>query len=120
MCKQMAWLIGGIVLLFSFELHARMCGSHEDCNQWRRSHCSCGVAAKCIGINKQTESGTCQCLGAEGVCDSTTDDKALDAHDAHDIHAVPVHAIPVRAKPVRRAPIRRNVIRGNKAAEAEQ
>ncbi|MCH9689220.1 MAG: hypothetical protein K0U24_03725 [Gammaproteobacteria bacterium] len=112
MCKQMLWLIGGIILLFSFELHARVCGSHEGCNQWRRSHCSCGVAAKCIGVSQHTASGACQCLGAEGVCDSTADDGTLDAHD--------MHAIPVRAKPARRTPIRRNVIRGNKAAEAEQ
>ncbi|MDF1647090.1 MAG: hypothetical protein P1U61_08975 [Legionellaceae bacterium] len=72
MHKKSLWIITSFILFFSLSVDAKTCSHTIDCNGWEAGHCACGVHARCHGVTQQKVTGKCRCVGAEGVCNSSS------------------------------------------------
>ncbi|MDF1677811.1 MAG: hypothetical protein P1U32_03865 [Legionellaceae bacterium] len=68
MHKPAHWMVGVLLMFFSFQLNAESCSHTIDCKEWEPDNCACGVRAKCHGVTAQNPTGMCRCFGAEGAC----------------------------------------------------
>ncbi len=68
MHKPGHWMVGMLIMFFSFQLNAESCSHAIDCKEWEPDNCVCGVRAKCHGVTAQSPIGICRCFGAEGAC----------------------------------------------------